>query len=340
MEKINWGILGCGWIANKFAEALQKTNDSVLKAAAARDGDRAAEFASKWGFEKSYGSYRELVDDPGVDIIYIATPHSYHFAHTKLCLEGGKHVLCEKPFTINARQLKILVAMADEKNLFLMEALWSMFLPGIIKTRELIEKGTIGEVASMDVDFGMNFPYDPKHRLFNPYLAGGALLDIGIYPLFLSLFLFGKPESLKAHSLLNENKIDLTTSLITQSKGGTICNLTSTTRANTPVKARIFGTKGNIEFNNWWFTPVDITLRVDEQEDKVLKFPPIANGYEYEAMEAVRCLKEGLTESEMMPHSFSLMLMEQMDRIRKITGITYPKEIESLDRPYGWDEIE
>jgi len=339
MRTINWGILGCGWIANKFAEALQKTNDSKLKAAAARDGNRAADFASKWGFERSYGSYKELVEDPDVDIIYIATPHSYHFAHTKLCLEAGKHVVCEKPFTINARQLKVLIAMAENRNLFLMEALWSKFLPGIIKTKALLESGVIGEVISMDADFGMNFPYDPEHRIFNPWLAGGALLDIGIYPLFLSLHLFGKPEVLKAHSVLNDNKIDLTTSLITQSKGGTICHLTSTTQANTPVKVHIFGTRGNIEFNNWWFTPVDITLRVDEKEEQVLKFPPIANGYEYEAMEAVKCLQEGKTESDIMPFQFSTMLMEQMDRIRKITGITYPEEIEMVDRPYGWEEL-
>lgn len=335
MEKINWGILGCGSIANKFAEALQKTEGAVLKAAAARNIDRARAFSRTWGFERSYGSYQDLVNDKDIDIIYVATPHSYHFAHTKLCLEAGKAVLCEKPFTVNSQQLEVLISLAREKKLFLMEALWSRFLPGIIHAKSIIETGKIGKIISMEVDFGINFPYDPKHRMYDPYLAGGALLDIGIYPLFLSLYLFGEPEVLLAHSVLNDNNIDLTTSLITRSKEGAVCHLNSTTQANTPVKARIFGTKGNIEFANWWFTPVDITLRIDGQEEEIFKFPPIVNGYEYEAIEAGRCLLEGILESDIMSHEFSRLIMKQMDKIRQMTGIRYPDEIESVDRPYG-----
>jgi predicted dehydrogenase len=337
MKEVRWGILGCGWIAGKFAEALQKTPNSKLVAVAARETERAEAFAEKWNFDRSYGSYLDLVNDSEVDIIYVATPHSYHFAHTKLCLEAGKHVLCEKPFTINSAQLQVLIDIAKNRNLFLMEALWSKFLPGIIKAKELIAEGAIGDVISMDVDFGMNFPYDPEHRIYNPLLAGGALLDIGIYPLFLSLNLFGLPEILKAHSVLNEDKVDLTTSLITQSKSGIVCHLNSTTQANTPVKARIYGTSGSIEFDNWWFTPVSFTLKQDGKKDEILNFPPIVNGYEYEAIESVKCLLNGKTESEIMPFDFSIMLMEQMDEIRRITGITYPKEIESVSSPYGWN---
>lgn len=339
MKQVKWGILGCGKIANKFAEALQKTDNSLLIATAARDLNRAMEFSKQWGFEKSYGSYKELVKDAEVDIIYVATPHSYHYAHAKLCLEAGKNVICEKPFTINTGQLRVLISIARKRNLFLMEALWSRFLPGIIHTKELIEKGAIGDVISMDVDFGINFPYHPNHRVYNPYLAGGALLDIGIYPLFLSMYFFGKPIEMKAHSVLDSNKIDLTTSLITLSKSGTVCHLYSTTQANTPVKARIYGTKGNIEFNNWWFTPVDISLYLDGKDKEILQFPPIANGYEYEAIESVNCLLNSKKESAIMSFDFSLMLMEQMDEIRKQTGITYPKEIEAIDHPYGWDEL-
>ncbi|MFC2089905.1 Gfo/Idh/MocA family protein [Bacteroidota bacterium] len=337
MKEIRWGILGCGWIATKFAEALQKTENSVIKAVAARDKDRASAFAHKWNSERSYGDYLSLAKDPDVDIIYVATPHSYHYAHTKLCLEAGKHVLCEKPFTINTAQLEVLISLAKEKKLFLMEALWSRFLPGIIKAKELIDDGILGDIISLEVDFGINFPYDPEHRIYNPLLGGGALLDIGIYPLFLSLYLFGKPELVKAHAVLNNDKIDLTTSLITVSKGGTVSHLNSTTQANTPVQARILGTRGSITFNNWWFTPVNFTLKVDDKEDEVFPFPPIVNGYEYEAIESVKCLQAGKTESDIMPFSFSLMLMKQMDEIRQMTGITYPEEIESIDEPYGWD---
>jgi len=339
MKQIKWGILGCGGIAQKFAEALQHTEGATLYAAAARDGKRASDFARQWGFEKSIQGYRALVSDPEVDIIYIATPHSYHYAHTRLCLEAGKHVLCEKPVTINAEQLEELTGLAREKKLFMMEALWTRFLPGIIKVKEMINDGLIGDVVTLDADFGIHFPYDAAHRIYNPFLAGGALLDIGIYPLFFALYLFGEPVVLKAHSILNESKIDLTTSIIAQSKSGTISNLQSTTQANTPVKARISGTKGYIELSRWWFTPIDIALCIEGMDTQILSFPPISNGYEYEAMEAVRCLNEGVTESDIMPLSFSKMLMQQMDKIRKVTGITYPDAIESVDIPYGWNEL-
>ena len=339
MQNINWGIIGCGGIANKFAEAIARTEGSVPYAAAARDKIRAADFAGKWGFTKSYGSYMELVNDDSVDIIYIATPHSYHYAHTKLCLEAGKHVLCEKPFTVNAEQLKVLLDLARERNLFLMEALWSKFLPGMAKVKELVAEGKIGEVVSLEADFGLNFPYDPEHRLFNPLLAGGALLDLGIYPLFLSLHLFGKPEVIKSHSLLDNNGIDLTTSIITQTSSGAICNLSTTMRANMLIKAKIIGTGGKIEFDNWWFTPVNFTLSIEGKEEREMQFPPLVNGYEYEIMESVQCLQEGKIESSIMPHEFSMLLMETMDEIRKISGITYPEEIESIEKPYGWDEL-
>ena len=339
MKNIKWGILGCGGIAHKFAQALQHTEGAILYAAAARDGERASNFARQWGFEKPVEGYKALVADPEVDIVYIATPHSYHYAHTRLCLEAGKHVLCEKPFTVNAGQLRNLITLAQSKQLFMMEALWSKFLPGIIKTKELVDSDVIGKSIVMDVNFGIHFPYDVEHRIYNPLLAGGALLDLGIYPLFLSLYLFGKPRVVKAHAVLNENKIDLTTSIITQSKSGTLSNLNTTTQANTPVTASISGTNGSIELGAWWFTPVDINVRVNGKEDNILPFPPIINGYEYEAMEVISCLNEGKTESDIMPFSFSIMLLEQMDEIRKITGITYPDVIESVDHPFGWNEL-
>lgn len=339
MKNIKWGILGCGVIAQKFAHALQQTEGATLYAAAARDGERASVFARQWGFEKAVEGYRALVADPEVDIVYIATPHSYHYAHTILCLEAGKHVLCEKPFTVNTGQLRKLITLAQKKQLFLMEALWSKFLPGVIKTKELIDAGVIGEAVTLNVDFGIHFPFDAEHRIYNPLLAGGALLDLGIYPLYFALYLFGKPSVMKAHAVLNESKIDLTTSIIAQSKSGTMCTLSTTTQTNTPVKATISGTKGSIELSPWWFTPVDVTLRVDGKDDQILPFPPIVNGYEYEAMEAIKCLNEGKTESDIMPFSFSIMLMEQMDEIRRTTGITYPDAIESLEHPFGWNEL-
>lgn len=338
-KDIRWGILGCGNIANKFAEALSGTKGSVSLAAAARDVNRAEDFAKKWGFERAYGSYQELVNDPDVDIIYIATPHSYHFAHTKLCLEAGKHVLCEKPFTINAKQLRILIDLAARKNKFLMEALWSRFLPGMAAAKELLLKGDIGDPVILEADFGLRFPYHPEHRLFNPLLGGGALLDLGIYPLFLSLYLFGKPETLKAYSILHKNNIDLVTSMISYNGTGAVCHMNTTVLANTPIKARITGTRGMIEFDHWWFTPANITVHKDDKAPELLKFPPVINGYEYEIIEAQQCLLNSKNESDIMSLDFSILIMEQMDRIRKLTGITYPEEIESTNDPYGWNDL-
>lgn len=335
MTTIKWGILGCGQIAQNFSKALKVVPNAELYASAARDGKRASVFAKEHGFLKSYGSYRELLADDAVDIIYIATPHSYHYAHALMCLEAGKHVLCEKAFTVNKAQLEVLIALAKKKKLFLMEALWTLAFPGTIKVKELIDSGIIGEPVSLEADFGFKAPIDPLHRLNNPELAGGVLLDIGIYPLLLSLFLFGKPTFIKAHSTLNNNKIDLATSILTVSKGGTMSLLHANIKANTPTTAKIFGTKGSIEFGKRWFTPSNITLKIEGKNDQIFEFSPLANGYEYEAIECVQSIIEGRTESEIVPFSFSLMLMEQMDKIRSMTGITYPEAIESIEKPYG-----
>lgn len=338
-QKINWGIMGCGWIAQQFVDALNGMEDAVPYAAASRSQEKADEFAKKNKVQKSYGTYNALVADPDIDIIYIATPHSYHYANTKVCLEAGKNVLCEKAFTINTDQVLELMKLAKSKGLFLMEALWTKFQPGMIKAKELIDSGIIGDVISMDADFGLKFEMDPNHRLFNPYLAGGVLLDIGIYPLFLSLYMFGKPKVLKAHSKLDSNHIDLTTSMIAEHKSGTISNLTSTSMASRPVVAAFYGSKGKLVFDNWWFTPSNFTVTLDDQEAKVYEFPAIVNGYEYEIIESNKCLREGKVESDIMPHSFSILLMEMMDEIRRQCGIVYPKEIESIDNPYGISEM-
>lgn len=338
-DKINWGVMGCGWIAQQFADALNGTGDAVLYAAASRSKAKADEFARKNKAHKAYGSYNALVEDPDVDIIYIATPHSHHYANTKVCLEAGKHVLCEKAFTINVMQVKELISLAKSKGLFLMEALWTKFQPGMIKAKQLIDSGIIGDVIALDADFGLKFKLDPKHRLFNPYLAGGVLLDIGIYPLFLSLYMFGKPRVLKAHSKLDHNHIDLTTSMIAEHKNGTISNLTSTSVANRPVVAAFYGTKGKLVFDNWWFTPSNFTVTLEDQDAEVHEFPAIVNGYEYEIIESNKCLKEGKMESDIMPHSFSILLMEMMDEIRKQCGITYPPELESINEPFGLSEM-
>lgn len=332
---VRWGILGCGNIAHKFAAGLQAVDHATCYAAASRSIERAASFAERHRFERAYGSYRELVEDPDLDIVYIATPHTYHYAHARLCLEHGKAVLCEKPFTMNRGQLDHLVSLARERGLFMMEALWSRFLPGILRVKELLEDGLLGRIVGMDADFGIRAPYDPKSRLYDPYLGGGALLDIGIYPIFLSLFLFGPPQSYTALSSLNGNRNDLSTSAIFQYRDGLLTNLRSTILADTLVEATLFGERGTLTVNRLWFTPTPVTVQLTGSKKEILKFPPLVNGYEYEAMEATQCMRSGQTESSVMPHAFSLELMELLDGIRRETGIMYPPEVESIEHPYG-----
>lgn len=334
---VRWGVLGCGNIAHKFAAGLQAVDHAACYAAASRSPEKSAAFADRHRFEKSYGSYRELVEDSEVDIVYIATPHTYHYAHTRLCLEHGKAVLCEKPFTMNRSQLEYLVSLARRRGVFLMEALWSRFLPGILRVKELLDEGVLGQIVGMDADFGIKAPRDPKSRLYDPHLGGGSLLDIGIYPVFLSLFLFGRPQSYTALSSLNEYRNDLSTSVIFRYEGGLLTNLRSTILADTLIEATIFGERGTLTVNRLWFTPTPITVALTGKKKEILQFPPLVNGYEYEAMEATRCILGGQTESPVMPHSFSLELMDLLDGIRRETGIMYPPEVESVEQPYGAD---
>ncbi|HEY1406056.1 MAG TPA: Gfo/Idh/MocA family oxidoreductase, partial [Spirochaetota bacterium] len=180
MKKYNWGILGPGWIAGKMAEAMPFVPNANLYAVASRTKAKADDFAGVYSIPKSYGSYEELVKDPDVDVVYVATPHNMHYEHALLALEHGKNVLCEKPFAVNGREVREMIAKAKEKNVFLMEALWSRFLPNVIKAKELVDSGAIGKVKLLDADFGLKVPFDPKHRLFNKELIGGSLLDLGI----------------------------------------------------------------------------------------------------------------------------------------------------------------
>lgn len=325
MEKrIKWGILGPGNIAHKFAQGLQHVQNSELYAVGSRNLTKAQEFSRNYGNVKSYDSYEELVRDPEVDVIYISTPHNMHFSNTMLCLEHGKNVLCEKPFAVNGKEVRQMIAKAKEKNLFLMEAMWSRFIPHIEKAKEMIDSGAIGEVKFLRADFGINFPYDVNHRVFNRELIGGGLMDIGIYPLFLSLFLLGKPLSVKALAGIGPTQVDHNCSMSLQYGNDLISVLYSTTVAATDVTAEIHGTKGKILFDPWWFTPVPFHYINEKGEKQTPEFNFIGNGYNYEAEEVVKCLLEGKKQSEKMSWDDSLLLIDMLDEIRRQCGITYP----------------
>jgi predicted dehydrogenase len=325
MQKIRWGILAPGHISRGFVTGLKATENAELYAVAARSVEKADAFAREFGFIRSYGSFEELADDPEVNIIYVATPHHLHFTNTLMCLEKGKPVICEKPFTINSKQLIKLVSTAREKRIFLMEAMWTRFLPGIKKTLEMIKDGSIGEIKVINADFGFKAIYDPESRLFNPHLGGGCLLDIGIYPLALSLFILGYPSDIQAVAVKSPTGVDESVSMSLSYESGAIASLHCTFATHTTTDANIYGDKGKIQLKHQWFRPTDVVLMPHDKDPVELKFPPMSNGYEYEAEEVMKCLVSGLTESPDFSLDHSLQLMRLMDDIREKCNIVYPE---------------
>ncbi|GJM27920.1 MAG: dehydrogenase [Cyclobacteriaceae bacterium] len=321
-DTYRWGILAPGKIAHKFATGLQFVPEAKLHAIGSRDIDRARDFADQYQAPVWYGSYQELAEDPDIDVIYIATPHSFHMENTLTCLEQGKAVLCEKPLAINSSQVETMIMASKNHQSFLMEALWSRFLPNIIRVRNLIESGAIGAVSHLEADFGFKAPYDPKSRLFNPNLGGGALLDIGIYPLFFATYLFGTPETIESSAKFADTGVDESCSVKLTFSGGKQANLMFTISEFTAVKARITGDNGEIMLPNRWYQPVNvITNAGNDPQEEVIKF--VGNGYNYQVHEVHQCLDKGKIESDHWSHRHSLQLMQLMDEIRRQCGISY-----------------
>ncbi len=324
MERtIHWGILGTGKIAEKFATALQYVSHAQLYAVGSRDKTTAENFARMHNIPVAYGSYNDLVNDPRIDVIYIATPHVFHAENTLLCLEAGKSVLCEKPFAMNAQQVELMINKAREKKLFLMEALWTRFLPTILRTEELIKSGTLGDIVYIQSDFGIKPPFDPQGRLFNKKLGGGSLLDIGIYPIFIALFLLGLPDDIVSTAHIGATGVDESMSVIFKYNKGTLANLSSTFKANTPTETVICGTMGSIKIHRMWHMPSYLTYIPIEGIPQEIHFNYLSNGYEYEAQEVTNCVLQGKTESDLLPLNFSLKLINLLDIIRKQWGLEY-----------------
>jgi predicted dehydrogenase len=320
----NWGILGPGKIAHKFAQDIARIKYARVHAVASRSEERARQFAAEYGASHHYGSYEGLLECPDLDIVYIASPHTGHHEHSLLCLQAGIPVLCEKPFALNARQVREMIAAAREHNVFLMEALWTRFLPTTLKALELIREGAIGQPLSVKADFGFKAPFDPEGRLFNPALGGGALLDIGIYPVFLALLILGKPDSIKALAHLGETGVDEECGIIFQYAGGRMAHLHATLRARTKTEAFIYGEEGTIHLHTRWHEPTSMSLVSHDGRPQHFNFDSTTHGYSYEAEEAMRCLAQGLTESPLLPHRFSLDLIELLDAVRREIGLVYP----------------
>jgi predicted dehydrogenase len=325
-DKIRWGILGTGNIAKKFIEGLNYLPDAEVTAVGSRSIDSANRFGDLFDIPHRHASYEALANDPEVDVIYIGTPHSLHKENGLLCLEAGKAVLCEKPFTINAAEAEAMIQLARQKKLFLMEAMWTRFLPAIIKLRQLLAEGVIGDVNMLTADLGFRAEVKPQGRLFNPALGGGALLDVGVYAVSFASLIFGTPARVTSLGHLGETGVDEQGAILLGYAGGRLAILYSAIRTSTPGEAILMGTKGRLKVHAPIFRPPQLTLSLPGQPDQVIETPCESIGFNYEAAEVMRCLRAGKTESEIMPLDETLSIMKTMDQIRAQWGLKYPME--------------
>jgi predicted dehydrogenase len=326
-DSFNWGILATGAISNAFAEALSVVEDATLLAVASRTQAKADDFAAHWDVPRSYGSYDDLLRDPDVDIVYIGTPHAFHHENMLACLHADKHVLCEKPLTLNAAQASECIALAREKNLFLMEAMWTRFFPAIDQVRAWLAEGRIGDIRLLQADFCMKMAFDPEGRLYNLALGGGALLDLGVYPLSLASMLLGLPDfdRVTSHAFLGETGVDELDSM-TLVYDEAIAMLGCSFQTHKPREAFIAGTEGFIKIHDIFFKPDRVTLHPNDDDAETLHLPYTGNGYPHEIEEVHRCLREGRRESAIMPLDESIAIMQLMDDLRRQWGVVYPQE--------------
>ena len=321
-HKIKWGILGPGKIARKFARSLKEVEDAELYAVASRNIERAAAFAKETGAGKVFGTYEEMLQDKAIDVIYVATPHSFHHEHTLLCLRAGKAVLCEKPFAINRKQVEEMVATARENKVFLMEAMWTPFLPHIQYVKEIIDSEEFGKVKSLKADFGFETPFDEKGRLFLKSLGGGSLLDIGIYPVFIALHTLGKPEKISATAQLGRTGIDEDCEVIFNYANGAQAHLYSSIIKNTPTTAVFELENARIKIRSKWHNPSTIEITTNEGTE-TKTFEVASYGYEFEARHVQEMLRQNKTESDVMTFEKSLELISILDEIRKEISLEY-----------------
>jgi predicted dehydrogenase len=325
-DKIRWGIIGTGSIAHKFAEGLKSAKNAELVAVGSRSAETANKFGDEFGVPRRYDSYGKLAADGDVQAVYISTPHPMHKDNSIVCLEAGKAVLCEKPFTINAKEASKVIEVAGERKVFLMEAMWTRFLPVMVKLRQLLADKAIGKVRMLQADFGFRATFNPLSRLFNPKLGGGGLLDVGVYPISLANMIFGdEPEQVFSLAEIGWTGIDEQAAMILGYHGNSqLAVLATGVRTSTPQQATIIGTDGTITIPSWWHGQ-EMTLTANGQTQQI-PCPMEGNGYNYEADEVARCLEAGLLESDVMPLAGTLAVMNVMDEMRMQWKMTYPGE--------------
>ncbi len=324
--KIRWGILATGWIAELFVKDLLLTGHAVT-AVGSRTQASADRFAAQFGIAKAHGSYEALAADPNVDIIYVATPHPQHAAAAKLALNAGKHVLVEKAFTLNAPEAAEIVDLASAKGLVILEAMWTRFLPHMHRIRAIIAEGVIGDVRSVTADHRQKLPDDPKHRLNAMDLGGGALLDLGIYPISFAWDILGKPTAIKAMATFQATGSDRQVATLFQYDSGAIATTLSSSDSAGPNRASVVGTMGRIEIDRVWYSPT--SFRVYDTDNTLIETFDGAvegRGMQFQAEEAEHLIASGLTASTIMPPAQSVEIMATLDEVRAQIGLKYPGE--------------
>ena len=324
-EDFKWGILGTGGIAKAFAKDLSYLQGHRVAAVGSRNSVSATEFASQFPGATGYGSYEELVA-ADVDAVYVATPHTFHAENSLLALNAGKPVLCEKPFTINAKEARAVIDKAHELNLPLLEAIWTRFLPHIQQVREILKSGVLGNIHTVIADHGQFLPEEIAPRLWRPELGGGALLDLGIYPITLAHLVLGAPQSFTVSATLTDEKVDNQISMIFDYPQGAQALLSATMLNRTAITGVISGSKARLEMDGFFFVPT--TMRLISRDGQVQTFPNNYQGHglREEAVEFARMVRANELESPLAPHAMSLEIMELMDAIREKIGVSYPTE--------------
>jgi predicted dehydrogenase len=324
---VRWGILGTGKIAKAFATAIKDTPGAVLAGVGSRNLDSAHAFAREFGGGGAYGSYEELANAPDVDLVYVGTPHPMHADNVRMALNAGKGVLCEKAFTMNRRQAEELVALARSKQLFLMEAMWTRYLPALAEVRRIVDSGEIGKVTQVIADLGFKADFGPGHRLFDPVLGGGALLDIGIYPLSIAVALLGPVDSVLAQADIGPTGVDEQTGFLLRHRGGGMSVCSCSLRARLPSELTIAGDKGHVRMNSMFHRAQTVTVTRADGIARTVATPYLGNGYVHEVIEAQRCWQAGLVESPGMTHEDTLALMGVMDEVRRQIGVSYAADL-------------
>ncbi|MBL0886098.1 Gfo/Idh/MocA family protein [Myceligenerans indicum] len=328
MTHLRWGILATGGIAHAFTSDLM-ANDFSVQAVGSRSADKAKAFADEFGIPHAHGSYEELVADPEVDIVYVATPHPMHAEDAALVLNAGKHVLVEKPFALNRREAQGIAELAASKGLLAMEAMWTRYLPHMSRIREILASGALGEVRTVMADHCQDLPDDPGHRINALELGGGSLLDLGIYPISLTWDVFGEPLTIQSHATFKEAGADATVATIFGYDAGRMATTISASDTRGPVTASILGTDGRIDIDPWWFTPTSFRVYDTDgavTEEYTSEGRVTGRGMHFQALEAERLIAEGRTDGDILPLAQTVGIMGTLDEIRDQIGLSYPGE--------------